>query len=361
MSGDALNKGAQNLLFGCGEFAAGEHVLIVCEDPALGWYDEAAPLAVASEARRAGITVEMLTTRAIAAGEDAATDTAVSSAENLIYFARLGDRSRFEAGPSGQRAVMSYAMDAPLLASPYGTTPYAATKALKGAIDRALFGASQITVTCPLGTMVTGDAGDAAPDGADVTVRRFPLGVPTPIPAARFCGHVALARYLTPTGSSVYEPASLSLPSPVLAEIRDGRISTFTGEEHVVEAVTAHYRSVADRFCIDPAAVHSFHAGFHNGFAYRHAADDDPDRWSNTVFTSPRTLHFHTCGAYAPGEICWMVIDPTVAVDGVALWEGGVFRPARHGTTAAVLERYPELRLLCNAPAGALGLPPAPR
>jgi hypothetical protein len=49
----------------------------------------------------------------------------------------------------------------------------------------------------------------------------------------------------------------------------------------------------------------------------------DPDRWSNSVFTSPRWLHFHTCGAYAPGEICWMVGEPKVEVDGKALWREG--------------------------------------
>ena len=58
---------------------------------------------------------------------------------------------------------------------------------------------------------------------ADVTVRRFPLGVHLPISAADFSGRVAVARYLTPTGSRVYEPASLALASPVQVTVESGQ------------------------------------------------------------------------------------------------------------------------------------------
>ena len=51
--------------------------------------------------------------------------------------------------------------------------------------------------------------------------------------------------------------------------------------------------------------------------------DANPDLWSNTIFGSPGYLHFHTCGDYPPGEICWMVAAPTVTADGRAIWRGG--------------------------------------
>lgn len=349
--GAALEEGAANLLFGCAGLYAGQSLLIVREDPALGWYDAAAPLAVEALARRHRINTKTILTRALEEGEDGAVNAAEKDDDTVVYFARLGDRSRFNRDPSGRTVVMCYATTAALLGSRYGTAPYAATQALKTAIDSALFGASEIEVTCPLGTSVRGNGGGASPGGADVTVRRFPLGVPTPIPAAAFTGMVALARYLTPTGSKVYEPASLHLPSVVMAEISGGRMTGLTGDPAVVDAIKAHYRAVATRFGIDESAVHSWHAGFHPGIAYAAPVEENPDRWSNTVFTSPRALHFHTCGDYAPGEICWMVIDPTVTVDGVALWQDGQFRPSAHPLTAPFAEPPSSIAALFAEPA----------
>ena len=59
-----LAAGARNLLFGCGGFRAPEPLLVVAEDPALGWFDAAAPEAVAAAAREAGLAVTTLSTRA---------------------------------------------------------------------------------------------------------------------------------------------------------------------------------------------------------------------------------------------------------------------------------------------------------
>ena len=38
---------------------------------------------------------------------------------------------------------------------------------------------------------------------------------------------------------------------------------------------------------------------------------------------SPKFLHFHTCGDYAPGEICWMVENHSIVIDGEPLWKDG--------------------------------------
>ncbi len=354
MSG--LEAGARNLLFGCGEFVPGEPLLIVNEDPALGWYDEAAPHAVAEVAAAEGLAVTRLTTTAIEAGGDERVDEVAAAAPNVVYFARLGDRSRFDPLDEGRRVVMSYATRAAALASPFGTTAHAAMAALKHAVDEALFGAERLELTCPLGTRVSGRAAAPLAGSAEVSVRRFPLGVPTPMPAARFAGSVVLARYLTPTGSKVYEPPVLHLPMPVVAEIADGRIAALSGEEGAVEAVSAHYRCVAERFGIEPGVVHSFHAGIHPACAADAPAEADADRWSNTVFPSPRVLHFHTCGDYAPGEICWMVIDPTIEVDGAALWRDGALNPSAHPRVAACLDAHPALRALCALPTAPIGV-----
>ncbi len=56
---------------------------------------------------------------------------------------------------------------------------------------------------------------------------------------------------------------------------------------------------------------------------------------------NPRILHFHTCGAYAPGEISWNVIDPTIMIDGVTYWERGVCHAERLPDGPAILDKYP--------------------
>ena len=319
---EAMAAGARNLLVDCGGFDAGDEILIVHEDPALGWYDLAAPMAVAFEARRLGMRAHLATVRG--PDNDRRGIREIADHANVVFFARIGDQDRFAEPVPGRTVVMSYARDGRTLGSAYGRTPHGAMVALKEAVDEVLLGAARITIACPHGTSV---AGSLAPGhrtrNADVSVRRFPLGVPQPVAADGFSGRVALSRYLTPTGSRVYAPAVLPLEAPVFAQVEAGRIAGFEGDPIVVAKIRAHYDHVAGLFGIDRDAVHSWHAGLHPASDYPDPPEADPDRWSNSVFTSPRWLHFHTCGAYAPGEICWMVGEPTVEVDGVALWREG--------------------------------------
>jgi hypothetical protein len=71
----------------------------------------------------------------------------------------------------------------------------------------------------------------------------------------------------------------------------------------------------------------------------------DADHWSNSVFGSPRYLHFHTCGDYAPGEICWIVEEPTVKVDGVPLWEKGRINFLEFDQLLQCREQWPVLKI----------------
>ena len=274
-----------------------------------------------------------------------------------IFLARIGDQDRFDEPVPGHRAVMVYARDAAMLASRYGRTDHRALVALKEAVDAVIASARRIEISCSLGTSLEGaPAPMEGSDPADVSVHRFPMGVPAPVAASRFSGHVALARYLTPTGSQAYEPTCIRLEGTVLAALDRGRILGFAGNREDVERIERHYDRVAGRFGIDRNAVHSWHAGIHPGCGYPGTIDADPDKWSNTVFTSPRSLHFHTCGDYAPGEICWMIVDPTVAIDGVPLWDRGTLRAGAFAATAHCVARWPVLGTLIEAPDTAIGL-----
>jgi hypothetical protein len=141
-----------------------------------------------------------------------------------------------------------------------------------------------------------------------------------------------------------------------MAEISAGRIVELRGEAAMVARIRHHHEMVANKFNLDGNAVHSFHAGIHPGSCYTKQAADDPDRWSNSVFTNPRVLHFHTCGTQAPGEICWILIDHTLSVDGTDLWKSGRLCAHSFKEIRACLEVWPELAALIAAPSLAIGL-----
>ena len=180
----------------------------------------------------------------------------------------------------------------------------------------------------------------------DVSVVRFPAAVSQPIPASTFSGRVAFRHGLAPTGSKVYSPACLSLPEGIVAVIEQGVISSFEGNDKDIGAVQDHYRQVAEQFNIEPWIVDSWQLGLHPATAFPLDPQVDLDRWSNTMFTSPRYLHFHTCGAYPPGEICGMVEDPTVTLDGAVLWKDGHLMATNFKALAKVAHYWPELNLL---------------
>lgn len=339
-----LTEGARNLLRNCAELKAGETLLIVAEHPHLGWYDEAAPHAVAAEARSLGIEPTILAADKPGSGANGAVMDAVTEHACTVFFARIGDQDRFATLPPGRRSVMVYARDATALGSAYGCTDHRAMAAVKRAINAAMGSARTIEVTCPLGTRIIGAPPvGAGPEPEDVAVRRFPMAVPAPMSAAGFSGRVILEGWLTSTGSQPYEPDHLRMDGRVEVELDEGRIKQFIGDRSDVDAISRHYNHVSTLFGIDKDAVHSWHAGMHPACFYDNAVDANPDRWSNNIFGSPRYLHFHTCGDYAPGEICWMVRDATVSLDGVHLWEDGRILMENFKPTADCLGKHPEL------------------
>ncbi len=348
--------GTWNLLHNCANLQPDEKLLLVCEDPMLGWYDQKVADIIASAIKEFGPTPTIFKVGEPSNKAVAGLSDAIEAHDCIIYLARLGDQSRFDEIAAGKRSVMCYIRDADMLASPFCQATYQAIKALKSAIDKVLLSAKTIKITCPNGTDLIGmtKAGNRM-EKRDVSVFRFPLGVPQPITAAHFSGQVALSRYLTPTGSMVYEPASVPLSKTTIAHIANGRITGFDGEKNDVAVIQAHYKDISDQFGIDRNIVHSWHAGIHPACVYTANAADNPDRWSNTVFGNPRILHFHTCGDYAPAEISWIIIDQTVTIDGCPLWKHGRLCPEKFKKTAYCLEKWPQLKALFAHPAQEIG------
>lgn len=348
----ACRSGALNLLQNCAQLQARERLLVVCERPALGWYDAEAPRAVIEVARELGAQVRVRQLQHAGDAPAPAFDRLGAAPDCTIFFARAGDRRRFSSTPPGQRSVVCYARDAAMLASRYATTPHAAMLAMKRAVDDTIRGARALAIRCPLGTDFSGTvAASGGAEPGDVGILRFPQGVHAPVSARHFRGQIALSNYVTSTGSSYYQPDHLRLEAVVMAQVAGGTIRALTGRTTDVKRLRAHYRRVGGLLGVDPETVHSWHAGIHPGCCYPAPVHEDPDRWGNNVFTHPRILHFHTCGDN-PGEIAWNIENPTVTLDGRPLWERGRLRVEDFAPTRRVLTQWPELRRLfgVNAP-----------
>ena len=114
---DPLRLGAINLIEGCLGEVFGKTVLVVAEDPRLGWYDTTAPAMVDSILVEMGATVKTLTVGEPKNHAITAVQQAIDAADEVIFFARIGDQGRFKSQYRGPRPVMSYALNAGMLAS----------------------------------------------------------------------------------------------------------------------------------------------------------------------------------------------------------------------------------------------------
>lgn len=351
-----IPAGAFNLLSDCVHGAKGERLLIVEEPRGGGYYDDEAPRMAAAAARALGMRVyETQAPAGLSDAELAEFVEGLSGFDHVLFFARVGDQLRFSEMRDMPHATMCYALDRGMMESPFGEACHRGMCELKAEIDAAFASAREVRVSCPRGTDYAGHyVGGTGP--AEVTLQRFPMLVPRPVPAGGFTGRVALSRFLVGTGNRFYEPYWLPLDHDVFAILEGNRIAGFEGPREIVDAVRAHYLHVAGRFGIEPWFVHSWHPGIHPGCGFAASASENILRWSGSAFGNPRILHFHTCGIYAPGEISWNVVDPTVTLDGVALWEEGVLHPERLPGGGGFLARHPRLARLFAEPCRAIGM-----
>lgn len=350
---------ATNLLVNCARLSAGERLLVLIEDAASGHYCAGIGPAVADAAREMGVHVqtETVSFQPVVTHIEPHIEEAMAAADCTIFFARLGDQIRFCGFGDGKRAIVSYALDLDALKSPFGQADHRAFVALKQAIDRLVGLARSIHVTCPRGTDFTGPGKpELLSRETDVAVTRFPMSVFAPVPVEGYRGRAVMTRFITGTCSRFYTPFAAPLDGHLTAHFEDNRLTGFTGLPDDVARANAHYDHVSGMFGLDRNFIHSWHAGIHPGCAYRAPAEENYERWCSGAFGNPRILHFHTCGAFAPGEISWNILDPTIRIDGVSVWENGVLHVDRVPGGAEILDTYPTARLAFEAPAQDVGL-----
>ncbi|MEM9428000.1 MAG: hypothetical protein AAGA32_00685 [Pseudomonadota bacterium] len=354
-----LDRAVRTMLDEAIRVGPGGRVLILAEDAGEGFYGPGLAAEIAARMRRAGLAVTERPVPFHPLPQPVSPDlvAAMRSHDATLFLARLGDQLRFDESLAEVAPVVCYAIDLEMMGSAFGHLR--GLRALKTCVDRALWAAREVRITCPLGTDLWAPGAASQPE--DTTVRRFPLAIHSPVPASLLHGVVAQTGFLVGTGATYYEPYGIGLQDSLRVRIEAGRITAFDGRARDVAAAEAHYRDVAARAGLDPWTVHSWHAGIHPGCSFRAPAGDNLARWSGAAFGNPRLLHFHTCGDTPPGEICLNVVDPTITVDGVALWEDGQLRPERVAGGAAALSQSPNLAAALRAPAREIGLGPSGR
>lgn len=354
---ERLKRGARNLLIDCANCQPGDKVLIIHEICDAGYYDPDLGQTLSDVAHLNNLRAKMISVpfSSEVCDPDEALLAEIAKADCTIFLARLGDQIRFRPNNVKSTQVINYALDCEMLASSFGTTEYNAFDRLKDLVNAALSGASDIHVTCPAGTSFRGAPPRFANAPCDTTLKRFPVSVFAPVGSKGFQGRIVQKGFLTGTGSQYYSPWACELKEPLFVLFDGPRITGFEGSARDVAAAKAHYAFVGGKYGIDPYCIHSWHAGIHPGCEYRQTAGSNFERWSGSAFGNPRLLHFHTCGDYPPGEISLNVLDPTVRIDGVAVWEGGTFYPERIAGGAALLDEYPTMRSAFENPARNVG------
>ena len=355
---DMSALGARNLLLNCAEAKAGDRLLIALEPSDLGFFADDAFECVLGEAVRLGLTVESVNVGFHAENPHLPKPLlrGMASYDIILFLARLGDQLRFSDMPRGKRIIVSFALNAHLLGTGFGTANHSAFVALKSAVNSALSNAGEIRISCPAGTEVVGKTDIELTPAVDTSILRFPMSVFTPVPATKFDGRVALPGFLTGAGSRYYDDYTVDFDGQVYAMLDRGRLAGFEGSPSDVDRANRHYDRVAALFGIDRNFVHSWHAGIHPGCGFAGNAGANYQRWGMIAFGNPRILHFHTCGEYAPGEISWNVIDPTVEADGIKYWENGSFRADRLSGGARILRRHPDAAGLFRNPDRNIGI-----
>jgi hypothetical protein len=358
-----LTAGAENLLVNCAGCVPGQHLLVVYETENDGFYDPELARAIGDAGQKLGLNT---TTHGVPFKPDVEDPDVILSAKMMaadctVFVARLGDQIRFRSHDASHRQIITYALDREMLASPFGTIDYRAFEGLKQVINRAVSRAKEIHVTCPAGTDFRGKPNMFDAARGDTTRKRFPVSVFTPIPAEGFRGRIAQNGFITGTGSHYYTPWTCALDRTLFVNFDGSRITGFDGSPDDVAAAQSHYEFVGRKYDLDTYFVHSWHVGIHPGCAFDGQAAQHFERWSGGAFGNPRLLHFHTCGAYPPGEISLNLLDPTVRIDGVAVWENGKLHPERLAGGQALLETYPEMRAIFEAPATQVGQAPCGR
>jgi len=339
-SEDDVRSGARNMLVDGCDMKAGDEVLILNEN---GITEAAVSDVIEDEARKLGGRVHVMWTDTVKGPEDMPPSVvkAFESPDVTVFNHMIAGVLRMVPFNGRGMKMLNFLQTWDQLGSPFGQVPYTVWLEVLKNLGPRLGQARQWRITCPLGSDFSGTiappgqspkpakadapkAQDAKATGDGFTLRTFPLGVCQVFDSMQASGRLAV-RWLTPSGVHVFEPNGIALPSPVMIEIENGRITGFDGDAEAVSQLRAYMEKCGGEMGKEPYLVNSWHAGINPRCGVTAGPDQGLDQWMYMVHANPRIVHFHTIGAVQPGEMSIPVVDPTIEFDGEKLWDKGRF------------------------------------
>lgn len=328
---DEWRAGTDNLLLGCAELKPGQKVLVVNE--AALWAERAAIEYIEERARQLGGIVQSVWTGRPTSPEAIPPElaSAIGGADLTIFNHQVGAMLRFRPIEGKGVRVLNYATTGRLLEGEFCRIPYGLWTKTSKLIGQELRQARQWQITCPLGTDIEGTVPESERErkggSADgFALRSFPIGTHPPTSCMGASGRIAV-RWLTSSGIFDIGSQGIRLDGVVHIELDHGHITEFSGDSVSTARAREFLLSVGDKLGKDGLVVNSWHGGVNPQVFSPWHDTDSLEAWMRLAINNPRMVHFHAVGAPIPGEISVPIIDPTVTIDGVRIWEGGRFTP----------------------------------
>ena len=156
-SSQNLEKGAHNLLKNCANLSTDQKLIIISEDPSLGWYSSDITHYIKQFASKMGIKTSILEVGEPQNDSKSKLTNIIEDFDCALFFARIGDQDRFEKSYFKTKRVMSYVRNLENLGSTFGHSHHHSLIELKKAINSIFSKGGFIKITCPLGTSVEGN------------------------------------------------------------------------------------------------------------------------------------------------------------------------------------------------------------
>jgi len=107
INAENIKAGAQNLLRNCAQLQEGESLLIVQEDPELGWYDYEVVKVVIEQAKVMNARVTIYYTGHPTNDPDHHLETLRNQNDCTLFFSRIGDQDRFSKPTNNRRSKLN--------------------------------------------------------------------------------------------------------------------------------------------------------------------------------------------------------------------------------------------------------------
>lgn len=329
-SEDDVRAGARNLLINGAKVTTGTDVLIVNQP---GLIEPAVADLLEQEARALGANVYVMWADGVKGPEQLPQPlmAAMKDREVTVFNHMLAGLLRLIPFDGSGLKLLNFCTTWDTLGSEFARVHYQVMMEVMQYFGPKLAAESSYRITCPLGTDYYGDMEDqpkpetAKPKtdtGDGFSLRTFPISVSPPVMSRKANGKLAI-RWLTPAGIHEFDEPGISLPSPVLATIKEGRMVDFEGADDAIAKLRRFVEKIGALTDKDGYVINSWHAGT-NPRCFAHVTPEQSlDAWMYMIHGNPRIVHFHTIGEPPPGEMSIPLVDPTIQYGDKVFWDAG--------------------------------------